>query len=53
MREEQSCNPNQVVERLRKLKAEKMAMQTHGSEVSHRWERWSGLYHSTTPPQEL
>ncbi|MBU7585464.1 MAG: DUF433 domain-containing protein [Nostoc sp. TH1S01] len=36
MREEQSRNPNPVVERLRKLKAEKLAAQTHGTEVSHR-----------------
>lgn len=36
MREEQRRNPNPVVERLRKLKAEKMAIPTHGAEVSHR-----------------
>ncbi|MBE9051497.1 DUF433 domain-containing protein [Nostocales cyanobacterium LEGE 11386] len=36
MREEQRRNPNPVVERLRKLKAEKMAIPTHGAQVSHR-----------------
>jgi uncharacterized protein (DUF433 family) len=36
MREEQRQNPNPVVEKLRKLKAEKMAIQTHGAQVSHR-----------------
>ncbi|MBD2415908.1 hypothetical protein FACHB389_31390 [Nostoc calcicola FACHB-389] len=36
MREEQRRNPNPVVEKLRKLKAEKMAIQTHGAEISHR-----------------
>lgn len=36
MREEQRRNPNPVVEKLRKLKAEKMTIQTHSAQVSHR-----------------
>jgi uncharacterized protein (DUF433 family) len=36
MRAEQSLNPNPVVEKLRKLKAEKMSTATHDAEVSHR-----------------
>jgi len=36
MREEQRQNPNPVVEKLRKLKAQKMAIQTDGAQISHR-----------------
>ncbi|PHJ66971.1 hypothetical protein VF14_27780 [Nostoc linckia z18] len=36
MREEQRQNPNPVVEKLRKLKAEKMAIQGDGVQISHR-----------------